>query len=49
MKIPITMCHGITWQPKPKKERPYTRRLTKERFENYFQIASKMGFEIHIL
>jgi peptidoglycan/xylan/chitin deacetylase (PgdA/CDA1 family) len=45
MKIPITMCHGITWQPKPKKERPYTRRLNKERFENYFKIASEMGFE----
>jgi peptidoglycan/xylan/chitin deacetylase (PgdA/CDA1 family) len=39
------MCHGITWQPKPKKERPYLNRLTAERFERYFQIASEMGFQ----
>jgi peptidoglycan/xylan/chitin deacetylase (PgdA/CDA1 family) len=39
------MCHGITWQPKPKKERPYLNRLTAERFETYFRIASEIGFE----
>jgi lipoate synthase len=45
MRIPITMCHGITWQPKPKKERPYLNWVTAERFETYFQIASEMGFQ----
>lgn len=45
MRIPITMCHGLTWQPKPKKERPYLNRLTAERFERYFQIVSEMGFQ----
>lgn len=45
MRIPITMCHGVTWQPKPKKERPYLHRLTEERFETYFRIASEMGFQ----
>ena len=44
MRIPITMCHGVTWQPKRKKERPYLNRLTAERFQRYFQIASEMGF-----
>jgi hypothetical protein len=39
------MCHGVSWQPKPKQERPYTNRLTAERFEKYFQIASELGFQ----
>ena len=39
------MCHGVTWQPKPKKERPYLNRLTAERFATYFRIASEMGFQ----
>ena len=32
VKIPITMCHGIT------------DRLTRDRFEHYLQIASELGF-----
>jgi peptidoglycan/xylan/chitin deacetylase (PgdA/CDA1 family) len=45
MRIPITMCHGITWQPKPRKIRHTVNRLTAERFETYFQIASDLGFQ----
>ncbi|TES93535.1 MAG: polysaccharide deacetylase family protein [Candidatus Cloacimonadota bacterium] len=45
MRIPITMCHGISWQPRPKKERAHLKRLTAERFEMYFRIASEMGFQ----
>lgn len=45
MRIPITMCHGITWQPKPRKIRHTVNRLTAERFQTYFQIASELGFQ----
>jgi peptidoglycan/xylan/chitin deacetylase (PgdA/CDA1 family) len=45
MKIPITMCHGVTWQPKPQKERPYLNRLTAKKFETTFRIASELGFQ----
>jgi peptidoglycan/xylan/chitin deacetylase (PgdA/CDA1 family) len=44
LRIPITMCHGISWQPRPKKVRGQLNRLTAERFETYFRIASEMGF-----
>jgi peptidoglycan/xylan/chitin deacetylase (PgdA/CDA1 family) len=39
------MCHGVTWQPRPKKVRATLNRLTSKRFETYFQIASDMGFQ----
>ena len=42
MRIPITMCHGIQWQPNLRKHRKDL--LTKARFERYFAIASEMGF-----
>ena len=42
MRIPITMCHGIQWQPQLVKHRKDL--LTKERFETYFAIAAEMGF-----
>jgi len=45
MRIPITICHGITWQPKPRKIRNTMNRLTAERFETYFRIASELGFQ----
>jgi len=45
MRIPITLCHGVTWQPKRKKEKPYLKRLTAERFETCFRIAPEMGFQ----
>jgi peptidoglycan/xylan/chitin deacetylase (PgdA/CDA1 family) len=42
MRIPITMCHGTSWQPcKLKHQRNL---LTAERFERYFRIAAEMGF-----
>ena len=44
MRIPITICHGITWQPRPRKIRHTANRLTPERFTGYFQIASELGF-----
>jgi peptidoglycan/xylan/chitin deacetylase (PgdA/CDA1 family) len=42
MKIPITMCHGTSWQPQ--KGKRHQNLLTAERFERYFQIAAEMGF-----
>jgi len=44
MRIPITMCHGVSWQPRPKKTRAHLNRLSAERFTEYFCIASEMGF-----
>ena len=45
LRIPITMCHGITWWPGRKKTRDQMNRLTRERFETYFRIAAEMGFQ----
>ena len=45
MRIPITMCHGVTWQPKTRKERPTVKRLNAERFRRYFEIAFELGFQ----
>lgn len=39
------MCHGVSWQPRPRKIRHTLNRLTAERFETYFQIASELGFQ----
>jgi len=44
MRIPITMCHGISWQPRPRKVRAQLNYLTAPRFETYFRMASEMGF-----
>ena len=44
MRIPITMCHGINWQPRPRKVRPTVKLLTAERFEAYFRTAAELGF-----
>jgi peptidoglycan/xylan/chitin deacetylase (PgdA/CDA1 family) len=38
------MCHGINWQPRPRKARPRVNLLTAERFETYFRIAAELGF-----
>lgn len=42
MRIPITMCHGTSWQPQKVKHQRNL--LTPERFEQYFRIAAEMGF-----
>ena len=44
MRIPITMCHGVSWRPRPKRRLPFNR-LTRARFEEYFRIAAEMEFE----
>jgi peptidoglycan/xylan/chitin deacetylase (PgdA/CDA1 family) len=38
------MCHGINWQPRPRKIRRLVNLLTAERFEAYFRIAAELGF-----
>ena len=43
MKIPITMCHGVSWQPQKVKRGQNL--LNTRRFESYFEIASTLGFE----
>ena len=42
MRIPITMCHGTSWQPQKVKHQKNL--LTAERFEQYFGIAAELGF-----
>lgn len=43
MRIPITMCHGTTWQPQKVKHQKNL--LTPQRFERYFEIAAELGFQ----
>lgn len=38
------MCHGVSWRPRPKNAVAFNK-LTPERFEVYFEIAARMGFE----
>ena len=42
MRIPITMCHGISWQPQKVKHQQNL--LSAKRFEQYFEIAAGLGF-----
>jgi len=44
MRIPITMCHGVSWQPQKVKHRP-AYLLDAGRFERYFQLAADLGFQ----
>jgi peptidoglycan/xylan/chitin deacetylase (PgdA/CDA1 family) len=37
VRIPVTICHGTSWRPEP-------RRLDRARFELYFAVAAEYGF-----
>jgi peptidoglycan/xylan/chitin deacetylase (PgdA/CDA1 family) len=42
MRIPVTMCHGVSWQPQKVKRKGNL--LTAARFETYFALAAELGF-----